>query len=306
MKKSLIRGMLALLAGVATSAVWGLSPTVATSPDGLNKIELARKDGVVKITSYRRGVPTVTATFGDCSLESTCSFSYGEHDVPQTAVELSYPVALLLNSNNVDSAKVGQVGVSFLSDIETNGTLRLYCTAGAQRVRMVGACTKSVTGDDSFIVDIEGVKPSDAMDDVSLSAEFTPDDGGEPLEVQATLTVVQVKDVVLPGAPADGLVISTGTSVAFDLDVVPAGAEEVYDEKRSKRAGFHTRAYGACEETENIPTGSMRRETTGELMRSTIRLPAGSIRFRRLQVSGQKRWTNGITCGRMILIVCTG
>lgn len=63
MKKSLIRGMLALLAGVATSAVWGLSPTVATSPDGLNKIELARKDGVVKITASRRGDVTMVSTF---------------------------------------------------------------------------------------------------------------------------------------------------------------------------------------------------------------------------------------------------
>ena len=60
----------------------------------------------------------------------------------------------------------------------------------------------------------------------------------------SSLTVVQVNDVVLPGAPNDGLVISTGTSVALDLELFPEGADEllsvIYRVRRLRGNGTYT------------------------------------------------------------------
>lgn len=199
---------------------------------------------IYEMPRWQSSSVTVTATFGNHTLESTCSFTYGEHETPQTTLELSVPGALLLNSNNVDSAKIGQVDVTFIPDIPTNGTLLLYCIDGAERVRLIGSCSRSVTGEESFSVDVEGVGTSEELDDVTLCATFTPEGGGVPLSAQSSLTVVQVNDVVLPGAPDDGLVISTGTSVALDLDVLPEGADEllsvIYKVRRLRGNGTYT------------------------------------------------------------------
>ena len=199
---------------------------------------------VCEMPRWRSSSVTVMATFGNHTLESTCSFTYGEHETPQTTLELSAPDALLLNSNNVDSAKIGQVDVTFIPDIPTNGTLLLYCIDGAARVGLIGSCSRSVTGEESFSVDVEGVRTSEVLDDVTLCATFTPEGGGEPLSAQSSLTVVQVNDVVLPGAPNDGLVISTGTSVALDLELFPEGADEllsvIYRVRRLRGNGTYT------------------------------------------------------------------
>ena len=199
---------------------------------------------IYEMPRWQSSSVTVTATFGNHTLESTCSFTYGEHETPQTTLELSVPGALLLNSNNVDSAKIGQVDVTFIPDIPTNGTLLLYCIDGAERVRLIGSCSRSVTGEESFSVDVVGVGTSEELDDVTLCATFTPEGGGVPLSAQSSLTVVQVNDVVLPGAPNDGLVISTGTSVALDLDVLPEGADEllsvIYKVRRLRGNGTYT------------------------------------------------------------------
>ena len=200
--------------------------------------------GIYEMPRWRSSSVTVAARFGNHELESTCSFTYGENETPQTTLELSTPYALLLNSNNVDSAKIGQVDVTFIPDIATNGTLLLYCIDGADRVRLIGSCSRSVTGEESFSIDVEGVGTSEELDDVTLCVTFTPEGGGESLSAQSSLTVVQVNDVVLPGAPDDGLVISTGTSVALDLDVLPVGADEllsvIYRVRRLRGNGTYT------------------------------------------------------------------
>ena len=58
------------------------------------------------------------------------------------------------------------------------------------------------------------------------------------------LTVVEVGDVSLPGAPADGLVVSVGTSVVFDLDVRPVGSDGllsvIYYVRRLRCDGTYT------------------------------------------------------------------
>ena len=166
-----------------------------------------------------------TATIGTNELCSVCHFTYGVDPTPQVHIDIEAPTALLLNSNRVDSAKIGQVYVWFTPDVETNGTLSLVCLSGNDKIRLSGETTLHVTGSDSLCIEIEGVKTSDVLDDVSLVARFEPDSSSGVKDEGCALTVVQVNDVVLPGAPDDGLVISTGTSVALDMDVVPSTAK---------------------------------------------------------------------------------
>lgn len=182
---------------------------------------------VVSMPAWGEGNISVTATFGTNELESVTHITYGEHDHPEIHVEISAPDALLLNSNAVDLAKIGRVGVSLVSDLATNGTLSVFCMSGGDRVRLVGSCSRTVSGEASFGVDIEGVGRSEELGDVVLCALFAPSCGAESISNQTDLTVVQVNDVILPGAPDDGLVISAGTSVAFDVDVLPVGAQDL-------------------------------------------------------------------------------
>ena len=194
---------------------------------------------------WRTASMSVSVKVGNYTLESYCSFTYGEHSAPQTSLEISAPAALLLNSNVVDSAKIGQVDVSFFTDIVTNGMLKLYCTVGDEEyVRLIGNCMRAVTSDTSFSVDIEGIKTSEAIDDVTLYAEFEPSNGGPPLTVQSALTVVQVGNVRLPEAPNDGLVVLTGSPITLELDVLPSGAENllsvIYNVRRLRGNGSYT------------------------------------------------------------------
>ena len=48
---------------------------------------------------------------------------------------------------------------------------------------------------------------------------------GETDEIVRNLTVVEVGDISLPGAPDDGLVVTRGSSVLLKVDCLPAGAE---------------------------------------------------------------------------------
>ena len=165
------------------------------------------------------------ATIGTNELRSVCHFTYGVDPTPLVHIDIEAPSALLLNSNCVDSTKIGQVYVWFTPDVETNGTLSLVCLSGNDKIRLSGETSLRVTGSDSLCVEIEGIKASDALDDVSLVARFEPDSSSGVKDEGRALTVVQVNDVVLPGAPDDGLVISTGTSVALDMEVVPSTAK---------------------------------------------------------------------------------
>jgi hypothetical protein len=90
---------------------------------------------------------------------------------------------------------------------------------------------------------VEGIGTSETLDDVQLKAEFIPDEGDTD-EIVRDLTVVEVGDVSLPGAPNDGLVVSTGTSIALDLDVLPEGANDllsvVYKVRRLRGNGSYS------------------------------------------------------------------
>ena len=167
---------------------------------------------------------SVTATFGGHELYSYLDgLTYGTNSTPQVHLSLNVPDAVLLNSNVVSVAKVAAAGWSFWSDASTSGVVRVFCVSGADKVLVPGLVGEWAVADSySVAATLEGVGTSAAFGDVVFRMEFCGGDATNAVE-KAT-TVVRVGDVLLPSAPADGLVVLTNTPVAMLLDCEPAGS----------------------------------------------------------------------------------
>ena len=181
---------------------------------------------VDSMPSWASAYASVTATFGDRSLTSYLDLSYGTNSTPQVHLSLNVPAAVLLNSNTVSAAKIAAAGWSFSSDAPTSGVVRVTCPAGGERVSAPALLGEWVV-DDGFAVDasIEGVAVSESVGDVAFRMEFVC--GGSTNAVERPLTVVRVGGVLIPSAPADGLVVLTNTPVAMSLGCEPVGADSL-------------------------------------------------------------------------------
>ena len=167
---------------------------------------------------------SVTATFGGHELYSYLDgLTYGTNSTPQVHLALNVPDAVLLNSNVVSVAKVAATGWSFWSDAPTSGVVRVFCVSGADKVLVPGLVGEWAVADSySVAATLEGIGTSAAIGDIVFRMEFCGGDATNTTE-KAT-TVVRVGDVLLPSAPADGLVVLTNTPVAMLLDCEPAGS----------------------------------------------------------------------------------
>ena len=181
---------------------------------------------VDSMPSWASAYASVTATFGDRSLTSYLDLSYGTNSTPQVHLSLNVPAAVLLNSNTVSAAKIAAAGWSFSSDAPTSGVVRVTCPAGGERVS-APALLGEWEVDDGCAVDasIEGVAVSESVGDVAFRMEFVC--GGSTNAVERPLTVVRVGGVLIPSAPADGLVVLTNTPVAMSLGCEPVGADSL-------------------------------------------------------------------------------
>ncbi|MCR5838546.1 MAG: hypothetical protein K6G94_02795 [Kiritimatiellae bacterium] len=174
--------------------------------------------------SWAQADISVTATFGGHELNSYLEgFTYGTNSTPQVHLSLNVPDAVLLNSNVVSAAKVAAAGWSFWSDAPTSGVVRVFCVSGADNVLVPGLVGEWAVSDSySVAATLEGIGTSAALGDVVFRMEFCGGDATNTTE-KAT-TVVRVGDVLLPAAPADGLVVLTNTPVAMLLDSEPTGS----------------------------------------------------------------------------------
>ena len=193
--------------------------------------------------SWASASASVTATFGDRSLTSCLGFlSYGTNATPQVHMSLNVPEAILLNSNEVDAAKIVPVSWSFASDVPTSGTVRVTCVSGDGKFRAPGFLgPRMVEGEMSVSRSIEGLAPSESIGDVVFRMQFTSGEGTNTIE--RAMTVVRVCDVQIPAAPADGLVVLTNTPVALQLECEPQGAgaflSSMWHTRRLKSDGTH-------------------------------------------------------------------
>ena len=216
-----------------------------------NKSTLIR---VKTMPSWREANLNVVATLCGTQLISTLSgFSYGTNNIPQINLSLSIPRAILLNSNKVDVAKLARGDLSFSSDIKTNGVLKLSCISGGERVSLWDNTNKHNSVSLPYVCDVEefdnleffveGIVESDGISDVKFKAEFIPS-AGRKLETEAESTVIKVGDLILPGAPSDGLLIMRGTSVAAKVECKPQEASTLlstmWQTRRLKTDGSYT------------------------------------------------------------------
>ena len=179
---------------------------------------------VDSMPSWAQAGVSVTAALGNHELYSHLDgFTYGTNSTPQVHLSLNVPQAVLLNSNEVSAAKIAAAGWSFSSDAPTSGVVRVSCLSGSEKVVVSGLVGEWAV-DDSYSVaaTVEGVGASDGLGDVVFRMEFCG--GGATNATERATTVVRVGDVLLPSAPADGLVILTNTPVALVLDCAPQGA----------------------------------------------------------------------------------
>ena len=206
--------------GAAPTFLWTASEGLSIASPNSQTTEVTADETVSWDTAYM----SVSATFGgDRSLTSYIYLDYGTNDTPQIHLSLDVPDAVLLNSNAISAAKVASAGWSFWSDAPTSGVVRVFCVSGADRVlvpELVGEW--AVSDSYSVAATLEGIGTSAALGDVVFRMEFCGGDATNTTE-KAT-TVVRVGDVLLPSAPADGLVVLTNTPVAMLLDSDPAGS----------------------------------------------------------------------------------
>ena len=219
-----------------------------TASDGLTVASPSAKATQISadtMPSWAQATVSVTATVGDHTLRSDLyGFSYGVNDTPQVRLSLNVPNAILLNSNLVDAAKVASAGWTFSSDVPTSGVVTVSCLSGGDRVECQGLLgTWEISDVDNFSVEahIQGVLASAAVGDVALQAVFT---SGDMLKSETKLlTVVRTKDVVIPAAPSNGLVVLKNTPVSMSLECEPTGAgtylTTTWQTRRLKSDGTH-------------------------------------------------------------------
>ena len=202
------------------SYIWAASDGLTVQSPNAQTTQMT----IDSMPSWAQADISVTATFGGHELNSYLEgFTYGTNSTPQVHLSLNVPDAVLLNSNVVSAAKVAAAGWSFWSDAPTSGVVRVFCVSGADKVLVPGLVGEWTVADSySVAATLEGIGTSAALGDVVFRMEFCGGDATNTTE-KAT-TVVRVGDVLLPSAPADGLVVLTNTPVAMLLDLEPTGA----------------------------------------------------------------------------------
>ena len=199
---------------------WSASAGLDVSSPNSQTTEIS----VSEMPSWAEASIYVTATFGTDALTSYIDgFTYGTNDTPQVHLSLDVPMAILLNSNMVSTAKIAAAGWSFSSDAPTSGTVRVTCLSGSEKVVAPGIVGEWAVYDDfSVSATVEGIGTSAAVGDVVYRMEFWG--GSTTNTVEKALTVVRTGNVLIPSAPVDGLVVLTNTPVAMQVECEPQGA----------------------------------------------------------------------------------
>ena len=151
--------------------------------------------------------------------------TYGTNENPMVTCAISGPSALILKSKQMSGSKPGSVVVSMLSDIETNGTLRVSLIQGAGKVSVSPSLPKEISIDDiksyTCKFDIDGLSESSQDGDVRLKCEFI-DASSNSMSAETALTVLNPSSLIIRGAPDMGMCVVKGTPVGAFFEVLPS------------------------------------------------------------------------------------
>jgi hypothetical protein len=120
---------------------------------------------------------SVTAKIANRLLCSTLQgITYGVHEIPMVSCSVSVPRVLILKDKQMEGSKPGTVTVTMLSDIPTNGVVRISLEDGGDKIStslnlpQEFAINEAESFTKSFFVD--GIIESDVAGDVRLKCEF--------------------------------------------------------------------------------------------------------------------------------------
>ena len=182
---------------------------------------------------YVDGVPrrenfdlSVRVRIANRMLYSTLSgATYGTNENPMVTCAISAPSALILKSKQMAGSKPGSVVVSMISDVETNGILRVSLCQGADKVSVSPSLPKEISIDDiksyTCKFDIDGLSESSQDGDVRLKCEFI-DASSNSMSAETALTVLNPSSLIIRGAPDTGMCVVKGTPVGAFFEVLPS------------------------------------------------------------------------------------
>jgi hypothetical protein len=191
--------------------------------------------------------------------------TYGTNENPMVTCAISAPSALIMKSKQMAGSKPGSVVVSMISDVETNGILRVSLCQGADKVSVSPSLPKEISIDDiksyTCKFDIDGLSESSQDGDVRLKCEFI-DASSNSMSAETALTVLNPSSLIIRGAPDTGMCVVKGTSVGAFFEVLPSDSVvstkiEWYTARRRNNGSYDEwqLLYNAGRDT-SIPTPS--------------------------------------------------
>ena len=151
--------------------------------------------------------------------------TYGTNENPMVTCAISGPSALILKSKQMAGSKPGSVVVSMISDVETNGILRISLCQGADKVSVSPSLPKEISIDDiksyTCKFDIDGLSESSQDGDVRLKCEFI-DASSCSIAAETALTVLNPSSLIIRGAPDTGMCVVKGTPIGAFFNVLPS------------------------------------------------------------------------------------
>ena len=219
----------------AVTFEWSAGEGLAVASPGSQTTEVSAEGS----PSWRETFLAVTAWFcGDASLSSRLSLVCGTELAPQSGITLSAPKTVIANDDDdnndgvVDSEAidfedmdVASGGVTFRSDVVTNGTIRIYASGGT------GGCVYTNENADSALWGVAEFPVADEMFKTiplrfcfahassypgpELVAEWVPADGNA---VTSTASVVAVEPIAEAVCCATKTVSTSGTNRVYTIN----------------------------------------------------------------------------------------
>ena len=227
---------------------WTASGAITLSSLTRRTVEL----GVAEWPSWNAASIGVSTRISGVEMSSRISFSYGTNDLPQVGVGLNVPSALLLRDEWIESSRSAIGRVSFHSDVETGGVVRVSVVDGLDRVDIGNSCLGDhpFEGRNDFAIEfpIDGISVSSSVGDVTLQCEYLDEDGTVVCSAWGSLTVVSPQRISVAGDAVPDVAVLVGMPIG--LSVVARPTDSVisdtmwYDAKlRSNRTYTDWRAW---------------------------------------------------------------
>ena len=203
---------------------WSSSSALSLSSSTGREVEVYGTD----VPSWSEIVLNVSTRILGEELTSSLAFTYGTNTTPQVNVGLSLPSALLLRDDWAEGSQSAIARISFNSDVETNGVIRVSLTEGSDKVtvRQSGLGNHSFGGirEHKIAFPIDGTTVSSSVGDVTMLCEYLDANGAVASSVRSSLTVVSPKRISVNDDAVQDVAVLVGSPVSAVVIAEPTGS----------------------------------------------------------------------------------